>query len=76
MGSDDFLERRLETAWVQASKDEHGVCRVTWLPHEPDEHGRLSGRTFSPGDGDLPDDFPVSDDLEDYLSWAVRRWGP
>jgi hypothetical protein len=36
--------------------------RVTWLPHEPYPDGRLSGRTYTPGDADLPDGFPVSSD--------------
>ena len=44
----------------RAEGEEH--FRVTWLPHEPYADGRLSGRTHTPGDADLPDGFPVSSD--------------
>jgi hypothetical protein len=76
MSDADFKEVRLETAWIQVRRDIKGVILLTWLPHDPDERDNLGGRTFSPGDGDLPNDYPTSDNLDDYLEWATRRWGP
>ena len=56
--------------------DEEGIWRVSWLPDEPDSRGQLSGRTYTPGDADLPSDFPATNDPDDLMEWAVRRWGP
>lgn len=47
--------------------------RVTWLPDEGDpDH---PGHTYTPGDVDMPRDFPGGDDPDAILAWAKERWG-
>jgi hypothetical protein len=32
------------------------------------------GHTFSPGDADLPNDWPYTNDPDDLMRWAIARF--
>ena len=51
-----------------------GKWRLAWSPHdgEPD----WPGHSYSPGDKDLPSDYPPADDLTALIDWGRRHFGP
>jgi hypothetical protein len=53
---------------------ETGTWRLAWSPHygEPD----WPGHCYSPGDWDLPGDYPPADDLDALIKWGRRHFGP
>jgi len=76
MATENRRTQRVQKGNIDVWVDEDGICRVSWLPDEPYPDGEFSGRTYTPGDPDLPNDFPSSNDPDEVLAWAVARWGP
>jgi hypothetical protein len=76
MTSPKFETKRLASGIVEASRGRDGSIFVSWRPYEGDEIGHARGLRHSSKDSDLPVDFPTSDDLNDYIEWAERTWGP
>jgi hypothetical protein len=72
MNRDDYRRERLADGWMDLFRDEDGVWRIAWHPDE----GKLGypGRTYSPGDADLPPDYPGADDSDKLLEWGRKRW--
>jgi hypothetical protein len=51
------------------------VIRLSVDRDQADVLGQHIGYTFTRGDPDCPDDFPDSDNLDDYLEWAKHHFG-
>jgi hypothetical protein len=69
----DYRRERLQNGWIDLHRGEEGVWRISWAPDEG--HPDFPGRTYSPGDPDLPDDYPGPDDVEALIAWGRQRWG-
>lgn len=64
----------MDQGMVEVWMHEDGQPRITWLP----DRGQpgYPGRTYSPGDADLPEDFPREQTMASLMEWGLRRWGP
>ena len=71
--SDDYRRERLASGWLDLRRDDQGIWRISWVPDSG--HPDYPGRTYSPGDVDLPDDYPGADDPDALVEWGRRRWG-
>jgi hypothetical protein len=54
-------------------EDEEGLYNVSWRPARG--HPEYPGHLYSPGDRDLPADFPTKATKENLQAWALSRWG-
>jgi hypothetical protein len=60
--------------WIRVSRgDQDSVWRVTWLPRH-DRDDLLPAETFSQAAPDLPDDWPETNDPDDLIRWAFKRY--
>jgi len=59
-------------AW-DVLEGEDGMYRVAWRPARG--HPEYPGRTYTPGDSGLPDDFPAEATKENLKKWGDQRWG-
>jgi hypothetical protein len=74
-GSSEYRMERLTRGNLDLNLDAAtGLWILSWRPHygEPD----WPGHTYSPGDKDLPSDFPAPDDVEALLAWGRSHFGP
>ena len=58
--------------WIRLWQGADRVWRVTWEPYAGREG--YPGHTFSPGDADLPNDWPYTNDPDDLMRWAIARF--
>lgn len=75
MSASDYRTEYLMRGNLDLRRDtETGKWRLAWSPHdgEPD----WPGRCYSPGDQDLPSDYPPADDLDALIKWGRRHFGP
>jgi hypothetical protein len=55
------------------NRDEGGIWHISWRPDEGVEG--WPGRTYSPGDSDLPGGYPGSHDKDALIEWGTSLWG-
>lgn len=71
----NFRRERLARGWLDLYYDaDAGAWRLAWGPDyaEPD----WPGHTYSPGDDDLPSDFPAAADFDALVEWGRKHFGP
>jgi hypothetical protein len=69
----NYRRERLRSGWLDLHRDEAGVWRLSWTP-DPG-HADFPGRTYSPGDGDLPTGYPGATDPDALIEWGKRQFG-
>jgi hypothetical protein len=70
-----YRRERLTRGWLDLRQgDAAGAWRLAWnpAPGEPD----WPGHTYSPGDDDLPMDYPDPADVEELVAWGRKHFGP
>jgi hypothetical protein len=73
--TDDYRTERLGRGNLDLQQNaETGEWSLSWNP----DHGEPDwpGHTYSPGDDDLPDDFPGPDDPDALIAWGRGHFGP
>ena len=74
MSAGDYRTEYLMRDNLDLRRDETGMWRLAWSPHdgEPDWPGKF----YSPSDSDLPSDYPSADNPDALIKWGRRHFGP